>query len=203
MPKPEGAALCSVVPAVTPLLQSAIETSFGIKLITVRHDVKTGLQFSVKRVEDLGPDRIANAAAAYKLYKGDVIVVDFGTATTLCVVSEKGEYRGGAIMPGLGLSVNALAEKTAKLPVVELKVPKKILGKDTAENIRTGVILGHAGAVDRIIHEIKTETGKDFIILVTGGFADLVKPYLKAIDYANPFLTLEGLRIIYEMNSNN
>ena len=202
MQAPEGAVICSVVPEVTPFLTNAVKKSFDAEPLNVNHKAKTGLKFLIKNREELGADRIANAVAAHEFYKGNIIVVDFGTATTFCVITEKGEYAGGAIMPGVVLSVHALAEKTAKLPLVELKAPDSILGKNTRENILTGIILGHAGAVERIINEIKTDIGKDFTVLATGGIVDSVSPYIKAIDYINPLLTLEGLRFIYELNSN-
>lgn len=201
MHKPEGAAVCSVVPEVTPLLIKALKTGFGVKPVNVNHKAKTGVKFIIKKSGELGEDRITNAVAARKLYKGDLIVVDFGTATTFCVITEKGEYTGGAIMPGLGLSAQALAEKTSKLPLIQLKRPESAIGKNTAENIRSGVILGHAGAVERIIREIKTETGREYKVLATGGYAGLVAPFIKTIDHVNPLLTLEGLRFMHEMNS--
>jgi type III pantothenate kinase len=201
MPKPEGAVVCSVVPEVTPLLVDALNSSYDVKPVIVSHAVKTGLKFLIKDPAELGEDRIANAVAAHRLYKGDLIVVDFGTATTFCVITEKGEYTGGAIMPGLGLSAQSLAEKTSKLPLIELKAPERTIGKDTGENICSGVILGHAGAVERMISEIKTETGREYKVLATGGYSGLLGSYIKTIDYVNPHLTLEGLRFIYEMNS--
>ncbi|MBI5664697.1 MAG: type III pantothenate kinase [Nitrospirae bacterium] len=199
--KPAGAAVCSVVPEVTPLMIKALKAGFGVRPVNVSHKARTGLKYLIKNKGELGEDRIANAAAAHKLYKGNLIVVDFGTATTFCVITEKGEYTGGAIMPGLGLSAKALAEKTSKLPLIELKAPESAIGKDTGENIRSGVILGHAGAAERIIREIKTETGKEYKVLATGGYAGAVTSYIRTIDYVDPLLTLEGLRIIYEMNS--
>lgn len=201
MHKPEGAAVCSVVPEVTPLLINALKNSFNIEPVIVNHTMKTGLEFHIKNPGELGEDRIANAVAAHRIYKGNLIAVDFGTATTFCVITEKGEYTGGAIMPGIGLSARALAEKTSKLPLIELSAPESALGKDTGENIRSGVILGHAGAVERIISEIKTETGREYKVLATGGYAGLVTPFIKTIDHVNPLLTLEGLRFIHEMNS--
>jgi type III pantothenate kinase len=198
--KPDGAVICSVVPETTPLFAGAVEEGFGIKPLNVTSRVKTGLTFSIKKTGTLGADRIANAVAARKLYKGHLVVVDFGTATTFCVITEKGEYIGGAIMPGPGLSVNSLAEKTAKLPVVELKSPDSIIGKETSENILSGVVLGHAGAVERIVHEMEKELKLDLTLIATGGFTDLITPYIKGIAHINPLLTLEGLRLIYEMN---
>jgi type III pantothenate kinase len=201
MHKPEGAAVCSVVPEVTPLLIDALTDSFNVKPVIVNHTVKTGLKYHIKNPGELGEDRIANAVAAHRIYKRDLIVVDFGTATTFCVITEKGEYTGGAIMPGIGLSARALAENTSKLPLIELSTPESVLGKDTGENIRSGVILGHAGAAERLISDIKTETGSEYKVLATGGYANIVKPLIKTIDYVNPLLTLEGLRFIHEMNS--
>jgi type III pantothenate kinase len=199
--KPEGAVVCSVVPVVTPLLISAVNRSFGVKPINVDYKIKTGLKFALKNIRGLGTDRIANAVAARKLYKGNLIVVDFGTATTFCLITAKGEFRGGAIMPGLRLSADVLAEKTAKLPRVELKLPDNLPGRDTNENICTGVILGHAGAVEKIIGEIAKGFKKNLTVVATGGLAGLVTPYTKAINYVNPLLTLEGLRYIYELNT--
>lgn len=199
--EPEGAVICSVVPMITPLLISAIRKSFDVESINVTHKIKTGLKFLIKNPEELGADRIANAVAARKLYKGHLIVIDFGTATTFCVITEGGEYRGGVIMPGLEISANILIEKTAKLHRVELRAPGRVIGEDTRENMLTGVILGHAGAVERIIHEMVKELKVDVTIVATGGLTDLVAPYIKTINYVNPFLTLVGLRFIYELNS--
>ena len=198
--KPDGAVMCSVVPGITPIFAGAVKNCFGFEPLNVNSRTKTGLTFSIKNMEALGADRIANAVAARKLYKGHLAVVDFGTATTFCVITEKGEYIGGAIMPGPGLSINSLAEKTAKLPRVELKPPMSIIGKDTAENILAGIILGHAGAVERIVREIKNELDPDLTLIATGGFTNLIAPYVKEITHINPLLSLEGLRLIYEMN---
>ncbi|NOZ69515.1 MAG: type III pantothenate kinase [Deferribacteres bacterium] len=202
MQQPRGAAICSVVPGVTPLLTGALQREFDIEPLIVTHRLKTGLRFSVKNINGLGADRIAGAAAARRLYTGDLVVVDFGTATTFNVVTQAGEYMGGAIMPGPGLSADSLAGKTAKLPRVDLNGPVRIPGRDTAENIRAGVILGHAGAVERIISEMENELKTDLSLIATGGFSRLITPYMKIdpVDI-NPLLTLQGLRFIYEMNS--
>jgi len=200
LPMPTGGIVCSVVPDITNLLITAVKNSFGIEMLNLHHNLKTGLEFSIKNIESLGADRIANAVAAGNLYKGNLIVVDFGTATTFCVITENMEYRGGAIMPGPGLSADVLAEKTARLPRVELKAPDNILGNDTTDNIRNGVILGHAGAVERIIKEIAKEMNGVFTVIATGGYASLIVPHLK-IDHTNSILTLEGLRFIYKLNT--
>jgi type III pantothenate kinase len=193
--------ICSVVPEVATLFAGAIKKVFGIEPLNVDHKIKTGIKFRIKNVEELGPDRIVNAVAARRLYEGSLIVVDFGTATTFCVVTEKGEYKGGAIMPGLALAANCLAAATAKLPTVELKRPSRVLGRDTNENILAGIVYGHAGAVERIISGIKKETVGEPAVVATGGLSGLIAPHLKVIDHLNPLLTLEGLRFIYELNT--
>jgi type III pantothenate kinase len=200
MERPDSAAICSVVPDVTPLFEDAVKRSFGIEPLTISSRTRTGLTFGIKNIETLGADRVANAVAARKLYNGNLIIVDFGTATTFCLVTEKGEYMGGAIMPGPGLSAHSLAEKTARLPEVELRSPVNIIGRDTSENILTGIVLGHAGAVERVINEISKELELEPVLIATGGFAHLIAPYIKEITHINPLLTLEGIRLIYEMN---
>jgi type III pantothenate kinase len=201
MKAPAGAAICSVVPKATPLISTAIKKIFRIDPLVVSSKIKTGLKFKIKNPANLGADRIAAAAGAHKLYKGDLIVVDFGTATTLCVVTANGEYRGGAIMPGIGIAADALSEKTAKLPSVKLKSPERAIGRDTKENILAGLVLGHAGGVERIIKEIKKEAGINLKVIATGGMADFISPYIKSIRDVNHFLTLEGLSIIFELNA--
>lgn len=204
----EGAVVCSVVPRLTSVFADALKKGFGVKPLIVSHKLKTGLKFRIKRPETLGADRIANAAAARGLYKGHLIVIDFGTATTCCLISEKGEYLGGAIMPGPGISADVLAQKTAKLPRVELRRPAGALGKDTEGNLLSGIIIGHAGAVERMVREFKKGfySGKVMKVkarvnvIATGGYAGLIVPYIKGINKTNPLLTLEGLRIIYECN---
>lgn len=198
--KPKGAAMCSVVPHLTPVFLHTLKRAFDIKPIIVTHKLKTGLKFRIKNPQTLGADRIANAVGAHRLYKGDLIVIDFGTATTFCIITATGEYLGGAIMPGLGISADALFEKTAKLPRVKPEPLEKILGDDTPGNILSGLILGHAGGVERIIKEIKKDIGKKFTTVATGGLAPLLVPYIKGIKEINPHLTLEGLRFIYEFN---
>jgi len=197
--KPEGAVISSVVPKVTQAIKNAVNRNFGVKAIIVSHKIKTGLKFMIKNIEELGADRIADAVAARGLHNGPLLVIDFGTATTFSYINSKGQFSGGAIMPGIRLSAEALAGGTAKLPGVDLKKPERALGKDTAENIRSGVIFGHAGAVEKIINKIKREADEDFKVIITGGYADLITPHIK-MDRINPLLTLEGLRLIYELN---
>jgi len=198
--KPEGAIICSVVPQATTAFKNAVKRNFGVEPVMVSSEIKTGLKFMIRSTEGLGADRIADAVAARRLYKGPLLVIDFGTATTFSYISSKGQFRGGAIMPGIRLSADTLADRTAKLPRVDLKKPVRALGKDTAENILSGIIFGHAGAVEKIISEIKRETSRDLKVIVTGGYADLVAPFIK-MDHMDPLLTLEGLRFIYELNA--
>lgn len=197
----KGAVVCSVVPEIIPAFAGALKDVFSIKPLIVTHKLKTGLKFRIKTPETLGADRIANAAGAFSLYKGNLIVIDFGTATTLCLITENGEYMGGAIMPGLNISADLLHEKTAKLPRVSLAPPVKIIGDDTKSNILSGLVLGHAGAVERLIKEFKTEIGKKVNIIATGGLSGMVVPYIKTGKKVNAHLTFEGLRLIYELNA--
>jgi len=201
MPVIDGAIICSVVAEVSPLIINAVKERFKIIPISVDHNIDSGLSFKINNVHTLGADRIANAAAAYKFYSGNLIIIDFGTATTFCTITEKGEYIGGAIMPGIGIAAESLNEKTSGLPLVDLKAPENIPGKNTEDNILTGIVIGHAGAVERIINDISKETGKTFSVIATGGFTGLVSPFIKAIDYIKPSLTLDGLRILYKLNS--
>ncbi len=196
---PSGASICSVVTGKSDQLIEDLKRAFGINPLVVTYKTETGLLYSLDYPQGLGADRIANAVAAHRFYAGDLIIVDSGTATTFCVITAEGEYRGGAIMPGPGMSVNALFEKTSKLPKVELKPLNSVIGKSTEDNIRAGVVLGHAGAVERIIADIRQEMSSGPAVVLTGGYADLVTSYIK-VDYVNPLLTLEGLRIIHEMN---
>lgn len=198
--KPEGSVISSVVPQITPALVKVVKKDFGLTPLIVSSKIKTGLKFMINNIEGLGADRIANAVAAHRLYKGPLLVIDFGTATTFSYVSLKGQFRGGAIMPGIRLSADALAANTARLPGVNLRKPERALGRDTIENILSGIIFGHAGAVEKLIDKIKSETSEDFEVIATGGHADLMAPHIK-VDHINPLLTLEGLRFIYELNS--
>lgn len=200
LPGPSGAALCSVVPAVTPVMLGAIKKHSITEPVVVSSSIKTGLTFSITNPEGLGADRIANAAAAHNIYGGNLAVIDFGTATTVCVITERGEYMGGVIMPGPGISAEVLAEKTAKLPRIDLMQPKTVLGDDTAAHITSGIVFGQAGAVERIVAGIEKEIHRKLSVVVTGGYAELIAPFVN-FDLANPLLTLDGLRVIHELNS--
>jgi type III pantothenate kinase len=196
----QGVVICSVVPEVTPVIARSLKKNEKVKPLIVTHRLKTGLVLKVKHTEKIGADRIATAVGARHLYGGDLIIIDFGTATTFCIVSSEGEYRSGAIMPGIGISADSLAEKTSLLSRIDPVPPHHVMGEDTEENISAGLILGHAGGVERLISEIIKETGTGARVVATGGYAALVAPYIKNIRYINPLLTLEGLSIIYGLN---
>jgi type III pantothenate kinase len=203
--KPNGAVMCSVVPRAASFLSRSIKQNFGYEPLQVQHDLKLNVTFSVQNPGELGADRIANAVAAHELYKGHLIVVDFGTATTFCFITSRGQYRGGVIMPGVGISADTLAKKTAKLPRIQLRAPENVIGKTTEDNILPGLVLGHAGAVERIIREMKREISPrskktPLQVIATGGLAHLIVPYVRSIKTLHNHLTLEGLRIIYELN---
>lgn len=196
-----GAVISSVVPEETPLLLTVIRKSFRISPLVVSHRIKTGIRFRVKHPARIGADRIANAVGAKGLYRGNLIVLDFGTATTVCLLSTTGEYRSGPIMPGLGLSADTLYRKTAQLPKVDLGgSPVPVVGVDTEKNILSGLIRGHAGGIERIMRDIQAETGAKAAVIATGGYADYVAPFIKRIKTVNPVLTLEGLRMLYALN---
>lgn len=198
--KIEGAVICSVVPSLTALFKNLIKKELKINPLIVSHKLKSGLRYRIKTPERLGPDRIATAVGARMLYKGNLIVISFGTATTFSLINRDNEYLGGAIMPGIGISIDALAERTALLPRIKLRRHERIIGKDTEENILTGVIIGHAGAVERIIREMRRESGLNLKAIATGGMADIVVGYINGISNVNPLLCLEGLRFLYELN---
>ena len=197
----KGLALSSVVPLLTPVFEKMSRDYLKIEPLVVNSETKTGLTIKYTDPGQVGADRIANAVAAYETYKGPVIVVDFGTATTFDVVSEKEEYLGGVIAPGIELSAQVLSEKAAQLPLVELKKPDKVIGKDTVSSMQSGILYGAVEEVKGIVRRIKEELGKEAKVIATGGLADLIAPEAGIFDAVNPFLTLEGLRIIYELNA--
>ncbi len=196
----KASVICSVVEERSSVIINIVKERFNVVPFIVDHTIKTGLQFKNNTLQTLGADRIANAVAAHNLYNGHLMVIDFGTATTMCTITEDGDYLGGAIMPGIGISAEVLNEKTSGLPLVDIKAPEHIPGRDTRENILTGLVVGHAGAVEKIVHEIRLVTKKSFSLIATGGYAGLVSPLIKQIDSVHPSLTLDGLRIIYTLN---
>lgn len=193
--------ISSVVPAHTGIILNAARSLSSREPLMVGPELDTGLSFDIKRPWEIGADRIANAVAAYSLFGARVLVVDFGTATTITAVGDNGRYIGGAILPGIGLMKEALFRGTAKLPDVTLAAPKSALGKDTGGCILSGLIYGTAGAIDRIISEIEREEGCSFKVVATGGYFSIAAPFTKRVDSIEPNLTIQGLRLIYERNA--
>jgi len=192
--------LSCVIPPVTWILKKMSIDYFNTKAIIVGPGIKTGICLKVNNPKEVGADRIVNAIAAYDLYGGPVIIVDFGTAITFCAVDRAGNYLGGAIAPGMAISEKALAEKTAKLPKIELTNPKKSIGSNTVSAMQSGIFYGYLGLIGELTRRIKQELGEDALVVATGGEAELIGNASNAIDKINPFLTLEGLRLVHEMN---
>lgn len=196
----EGIIMSSVVPSINFTLEHMFRYYCKVKTIMVTQNIDCGLKFDYKG-EQLGSDRIINAAAAYHLYGGPVIVVDFGSATTFGVVDRQGTFIGGAIAPGIKSATEALVNTTAKLPRIELVRPKSVIGKDTVSNMQSGVIFGFTGLVDYIVKSIKEETGfHDAKVIATGGLSLLVKQGVSSIDHVDRALSLKGLKLIYDRN---
>ncbi len=189
-----------VVPPVSSALEELARKYFKVKPLIVGPGIKTGISIKYDDPREVGADRIVNAVAAYEKYSGPVIVVDFGTATTFDVISKKGEYLGGVIAPGIEISADALFEKAAKLPRVEIIKPKRIIGKDTVSSIQSGLIYGFVGQADEIVRRISKELRTKPKVIATGGLARLIASESKTIEKIDPLLTLEGLRLIYERN---
>jgi type III pantothenate kinase len=189
-----------VVPPMLNILEPLCQKYFNLKPLIVGPGVKTGMPIYYDNPREVGADRIVNAVAGYEKYKKDLIIVDFGTATTFDYVSEKGEYMGGCISPGIMISSDALFERAAKLPRVELSKPKSIVAKDTVSSMQAGIMYGYAGLVDGICDRMKAEVKSNPLVVATGGLAKIVAPETKSIDVVDEMLTLEGLRIIYLRN---
>ncbi|HSL15458.1 MAG TPA: type III pantothenate kinase [Actinomycetota bacterium] len=195
-----GVAISSVVPTSTQSLRQMVTAYFNFPPVVVEPGTRTGLSILTDNPREVGADRIVNALAAFDRFGGPCIVIDFGTATTYDVVSEKGEFLGGAIAPGIQTSNGSLAAATARLPQVELHAPKSVIGRNTVEAIQSALVYGTAAEADGMIDRMRAELGSPVKVVATGGLAPVVAPVCRNIDEFDPWLTLRGLRLVFERN---
>ncbi|HLM25816.1 MAG TPA: type III pantothenate kinase [Thermoleophilaceae bacterium] len=196
----EATTVSSVVPTLAQEYEQLIDRYLDGAGVLLGPGVRTGIPIRIDNPAELGPDRLANAVAAYERCEGACIAVDFGTALNYDVVSSAGEYLGGVISPGIEISLEALSQRAARLPRVDLEPPRTAIGKGTRHAIQSGVIFGYAGSVDGIVRRLREELGEEATAIATGGFAHVIVPCCEQIDETDDLLTLEGLRLIWERN---
>ena len=199
----EGVVIACVVPPLNATIQHLAERYFRCEPLIVGPGIKTGMPILYENPKEVGADRIVNAVAGYERYGSAVIIVDFGTATTFDYITGRGEYVGGAIAPGLGISMNALVEHAAKLYRVELVRPRDVVGRTTVGAIQSGLIFGYTALVDGLVDRIIRERGEKTRVIATGGLAELIAPESSTIEDVDEFLTLKGLRLIFDRNRRN
>lgn len=192
-----GVAFTSVVPPLNDTFYQLCQSTFGTNPFVVTNKTETGLRIGYKRPDEVGGDRIVNAVGVKHLYRLPAIVVDFGTATTFDAISADGVYLGGAISPGLHISLQALFERTARLPRIELEAPEQAIGRTTVESMQAGILFATAGGVDEMVSRFKAEIDGDPIVIATGGSASTIARYTRQVDVVDDLLTLAGLRVIY------
>jgi type III pantothenate kinase len=195
-----GCAISCVVPPLTSQFRALCQGYMGIDPVIIGPGVETGLRYLIDTPDQLGADRIANSLAAYRKYGGPAIAIAFGTATAFDVITGDGEYIGGAIAPGIGISADALFRLAARLYQVELVRPPTVIGKNTVHYMQSGLLLGYAGLVEGLVRRMQTELGSPCAVIATGGLADVIAKETDAISAVEPYLTLDGLRMIYTMN---
>ena len=195
-----GVVISSVVPRLTQALREMARRYCQLEPLVIEPGIRTGLPILTDNPREVGADRVVNAIAAYAAYGGPVVVVDFGTATTFDAVSERGEHLGAAIAPGIQISMNALVERTAQLRRVELVAPRSVIGKNTVESLQAGAIWGFAGQVDGIVRRMVAELGGEATVVATGGLAGAMLEACETVQRHDPWLTLRGLRIVWDRN---
>lgn len=196
----DGIIISSVVPPIMAALERMCEKYFKTKPLVVGAGIKTGLDIKYDNPKEVGADRIVNAVAAIHQYGGPLIIVDFGTATTYCYVNEKKQYMGGAIAPGIGISTEALYSRASKLPRIEIVKPDSIVGRSTVSAMQAGILYGYVGQVEGIVRRMKAESPVEPKVIATGGLSALIADESNVIDVVDPYLTLTGLKIIYQRN---
>ncbi|MGB9723501.1 MAG: type III pantothenate kinase [Chloroflexia bacterium] len=195
-----GAAIASVVPPLTGAFVDLCRRHLGVDPLVVDAGVRTGVRLRIENAREVGADRVVNAAAAFRKYGGPACVVDFGTATTFDAISAEGDYLGGAIAPGIGIAAKALTERTAKLPQVELVPPPQAIGRNTVQSMQSGILFGYVGLVEGMVARFRRELGPEMRVIATGGLAELIARETDVFQVVDPWLTLEGLRLVYELN---
>lgn len=198
----QGIIISSVVPPIMFALERMCEKYFDIKPLIVGPGIKTGLNIKYENPREVGADRIVNAVAGIQLYESPLIIVDFGTATTYCYIDENKNYMGGVITPGIMISAEALYNRAAKLPRIEITRPSSVIGKNTVSAMQSGILYGYVGQVEGIVRRMKAEAKQEPTVIATGGLAKLIAEESNVIDKVDPFLTLKGLYMLYERNVN-
>jgi type III pantothenate kinase len=195
----EGVIISSVVPPLTGIFEKVTQRYFGRAPVLVDANTPTGIRVLIENPQEAGADRVVNAVAVVQQYGGPACVVDFGTATTFDAVSADGDYLGGAIAPGIGIAAEALFQRTAKLPRTDLVRPPGAIGKNTVHAMQSGLLFGYVGLVEGLVARFRAELGEEMKVIATGGLASLIAAETDVIDAVDPWLTLEGLRLIWEM----